>query len=346
MSEPSDKTKQNCDVCGCCRGHAMSGKAWLIVAGVVLLVITLAVWSNAASPEPAAATGAATAARTSVSAPATVAGLQPGLASGALQSAAVADLAAPVILKSAALTITQADFDAEIAKAPAAMQPKLKAQPLFLLEQLATRQLLIAEARAAAKAAGQTTGLEDDKALIQAELGKIGKDIAVSDAEAKEFYDANRDMCGAPLPEMQADIKTYLVDQKRQQLVLEHIRGLAVRQQVQVSAAWLKVAAETSRQNPVDRARASGRPSLVDFGSKGCKPCDMLAPILDTLRTKYEGKTNVLFVSVREEQILAGRYGIESIPVQILFDKTGKEVWRHGGFIPQAELEKTMAEKL
>ena len=94
--------------------------------------------------------------------------------------------------------------------------------------------------------------------------------------------------------------------------------------------------------NPVDKVRNSGKPSLVDFGSKGCRPCDMLAPILKTLEKKYEGKANVIFISVREEQILASRYGIRSIPVQIFFDKNGKEVFRHTGFWPQAELEKKL----
>ena len=52
----------------------------------------------------------------------------------------------------------------------------------------------------------------------------------------------------------------------------------------------------------------------------------------------------MVFVSVREEQILASRYGIQSIPVQIFFDKDGKEVFRHTGFWPQEELEKKLAE--
>ena len=89
--------------------------------------------------------------------------------------------------------------------------------------------------------------------------------------------------------------------------------------------------------------KASGKPSLVDFGSKGCRPCDMLAPILETLTKKYDGQANVMFVSVVQEQILAARYGIEAIPVQVFFDKDGKEVSRHVGFLPQEEIEKQMA---
>jgi len=56
------------------------------------------------------------------------------------------------------------------------------------------------------------------------------------------------------------------------------------------------------------------------------------------------GHPNVLFVHVREEQVLAARYGVQSIPVQVFFDKDGREVFRHVGFFPQEELEKKLAE--
>ena len=111
-----------------------------------------------------------------------------------------------------------------------------------------------------------------------------------------------------------------------------------------LAAGWTQEQAKLAMDNPVDKARASGKPSLVDFGSTGCRPCDMMAPILKTLEEKYKEKANVVFVHVREEQILASRYGISSIPVQIFFDKDGKEVFRHTGFYPQEEVEKKMAE--
>ena len=52
----------------------------------------------------------------------------------------------------------------------------------------------------------------------------------------------------------------------------------------------------------------------------------------------------MLFVSVRVEQVLASRYGVQTIPVQVFFDASGKEVFRHTGFWPQEELEKKLAE--
>ena len=53
---------------------------------------------------------------------------------------------------------------------------------------------------------------------------------------------------------------------------------------------------------------------------------------------------NVLFVHVREQEILAARYGISSIPVQVFFDKAGKEVFRHVGFFPQEDVERKLKE--
>jgi len=94
----------------------------------------------------------------------------------------------------------------------------------------------------------------------------------------------------------------------------------------------------------VDKARDSGKPSLVDFGTTRCGPCDMMTPIPAELKTKYQGKLNVLFVHVREKQILGAEYGIQTIPVQVFFDKDGKEVLRHVGFFPQEEIERKLAE--
>ena len=51
----------------------------------------------------------------------------------------------------------------------------------------------------------------------------------------------------------------------------------------------------------------------------------------------------MLFVHVGEQQILGARFGIRAIPVQAFFDSNGKEVFRHEGFYPQAEIEKKLA---
>jgi thiol-disulfide isomerase/thioredoxin len=291
-----------------------------------------------ASPSTQSATAPATE-------PNTVARAYPNLVSAALVYARPVDLPEGVLLQAGDLKVTQKDIDAEIAKAPEAMREQLRKNAFFLLEQMATRQLLVKEAKAAATKDGKDVSKLSEQELLKAYFDKLTADVKVTDAEVAEFYEKNKDMVGGqPLEAVKEAIANFLRQQKQQEIVDNHIQTLGQRKTIEVASAWLKHQAELAMDNPVDKARASGKPSLVDFGAKGCIPCDKLAPILEAMKTKFEGKANVVFVSVREEQVLASRYGIQSIPVQIFFDKDGKEVFRHSGFWPQEELEKKLAE--
>jgi thiol-disulfide isomerase/thioredoxin len=266
----------------------------------------------------------------------------PGLVSGALTYATLADLSEGRILQSGSLVISQSDMEAALSEVPKNAQEEMTENLFFLLEQKTTRDLLLQSAREQSGNAADTP--KDQDVLIRGYLEKAVGDIQVKDAEVAEFYEENKDMCGgASLDQIKGELKQYVLQQKRQEAVTDHIRTLGQRRPIAVSAAWTKRQAVLAMDNAVDKARRSGRPSLVDFGADGCRPCDMMAPILKDLRDKYAGKMNVEFIHVREKQVLAARYGIQSIPVQILFDKTGKEVWRHTGFVPQPEIEKQLA---
>jgi thiol-disulfide isomerase/thioredoxin len=277
--------------------------------------------------------------------PATVSAVYPGLASAALVHAQLCELPPNVLLQAGNLTLTQDQIDAEIAKASPVMQPQLRKNAFYMLEQIATGQLLLAEAKVAAALEGRTVAGVADGQLIQGYLQKAAAGTTVSDAQIADFYAANREMIGnQELEAVKEPIRGHMVQQKQQLIVNDFVQAVGRRMRIVVSAPWVKQQADLAADNPVDRARRSGRASLVDFGSKGCIPCDKLAPILETLRTQYDGRANVFFVSVREEQILAARYGIESIPVQIFFDKDGQEVFRHIGFWPRERLEAKLAE--
>lgn len=305
------------------------------IAATILMLGALA-WAQELASRPATA---------SAEEPNTVAQAYPNLASAALVHARPAELPEGVLLQAGDLKLTQRDVDAEIAKAPEAVRDQLRKNAFFLLEQVATRQLLVEEAEAALAEDGKDVETRSEQELITAYFDKLTADAKVTDAEVAEFYKNNKEMLGGqPLDAVKDVIANFRRQQKQQEIVAERIRSLGKRTPVRVQSDWIQRQAKLAKDNPVDKARASGKPSLVDFGAKGCIPCDKLEPILNVMRTKYEGRANVVFVSVREEQILATRYGIQSIPVQIFFDKDGKEVSRHSGFWPQEELEKKLAE--
>ena len=82
-----------------------------------------------------------------------------------------------------------------------------------------------------------------------------------------------------------------------------------------------------------DKALADGGLMMVDFWASWCGPCKMLAPTIDQIGTQYEGKAVIGKVDVDEEQNLAARYGVMSIPTIIYF-KDGKEIDRKVGVQP------------
>ena len=79
-------------------------------------------------------------------------------------------------------------------------------------------------------------------------------------------------------------------------------------------------------------------PRLVDLGAKTCIPCKMMAPILEELRNEYKGKLQVDFIDVWENQSAGDQYGIRVIPTQIFFDPSGKELFRHMGFMSKEDI--------
>ena len=82
-----------------------------------------------------------------------------------------------------------------------------------------------------------------------------------------------------------------------------------------------------------EKSLKEGKLMMVDFWAAWCGPCRMLAPMVDDLAAQYEGKVVVGKVNVDEEQELAIRYGVMSIPTVIFF-KDGKEIDRKVGVMP------------
>jgi thioredoxin 1 len=97
---------------------------------------------------------------------------------------------------------------------------------------------------------------------------------------------------------------------------------------------------------PDEPAAAEKLPRLVDLGADKCIPCKKLAPILQELRKEYQGKLSVELIDVWKNPAAGQPYNIRVIPTQILYDRDGKEVWRHEGFISKEDLKALFAEKV
>ena len=85
---------------------------------------------------------------------------------------------------------------------------------------------------------------------------------------------------------------------------------------------------------------------LVDFYADWCGPCRMVAPILEDLAKEYDGRLTVKKVDVDHAQLVAGSYGVQSIPTLIFF-QDGKPVHKVVGAKPKpalkADVERVLA---
>ena len=76
---------------------------------------------------------------------------------------------------------------------------------------------------------------------------------------------------------------------------------------------------------------------LVDFWADWCGPCKMIAPILEEIAAEYDDRVKVVKVNVDENQELASRYQVMSIPTLLVFEG-GNKVKEVVGYQPKEEL--------
>jgi len=264
----------------------------------------------------------------------------PDLDFGVLRFARLADLPKGTVLRVDDIVINESHLLRTVEKESPEFREEMKKNLLYVLEQEVNNKLLLAEAYQN----GYPKETPEDQPISIFKKSKIPA-LIVSDEDTKAFYEKNSDALGNLSFDQVADgVKEYLLDQKIEEAYEAYLLDLPRSKNIQIQSSWAKENCALIRDNPVDQARSSGEPTLVEFGATGCTGCDMMQPILLDLEKRFFRKMNIVFVHVHHFPFLAARYRINLIPVQAFFDKTGKEVFRHVGFYPQTEIEKKLAE--
>ena len=101
---------------------------------------------------------------------------------------------------------------------------------------------------------------------------------------------------------------------------------------------------DVKRSNFQEEVISADKLVLVDLYATWCTPCKALAPVLEELADKYADKIKVVKVNVGEEESIAAKLGIASIPTVIFF-KNGQTAASFVGLRSASEIEK-MIEKL
>ena len=102
---------------------------------------------------------------------------------------------------------------------------------------------------------------------------------------------------------------------------------------------------EVTDQNFAEEVTKSDLPVLVDLWAPWCRPCLMVAPIIEGLAEKYTGRFKFCRLNVDENPQIASRYRVMSIPT-LMFFKGGEAVDTVVGAVPERVLQPKIDELL
>ncbi|MFO7931748.1 MAG: thioredoxin family protein [Desulfosalsimonas sp.] len=110
------------------------------------------------------------------------------------------------------------------------------------------------------------------------------------------------------------------------------------------SSTAVQSGSETASQETGGQSPTPGEVTMLDLGADECRPCKMMAPILEELKEAYEGQAEIIFIDVWKNREVAKEYGIRAIPTQIFFNEKGEEVKRHTGFMGKETIIQNLSE--
>lgn len=79
-------------------------------------------------------------------------------------------------------------------------------------------------------------------------------------------------------------------------------------------------------------------PTLIEFTGESCPPCIEMAPVIESIKSKYRDKLNVITYSMKNDIEMVNKYMVDAVPMQIFLDSAGIELYRHQDFLSEEKI--------
>lgn len=271
----------------------------------------------------------------------TLASEYPFFSRGPLAQSKLVDLPDGMIMRQSDkygdIIITQDKIDEFIKANPPEFTEELKKNGLFILIQLVVKPL-------AAKEAYTAGFYGDSETVMENNLKKVASKVTVDDKEVKAFYEKNKESFNdEPFEKVADKVKAAALAKKQGEVRGNFLNALSERFEIELNAKWVKQQAASAMENPIDKARASGKPSFVNFGSQAVEASVKFEALHKEIERQYGAKMNVIAIDYEKNQVLSLRYGAKQFPLLLIYNDKGKEVFRGYGYMTLAEVEAELA---
>ena len=105
---------------------------------------------------------------------------------------------------------------------------------------------------------------------------------------------------------------------------------------VHLTAQTFKLKVMDYEKNPQQWIFEGDKPAIVDFYADWCRPCRMIAPILEELAIEYKGKIDIYKVDTEAQRELASIFGIQSLPTVLFIPMQGNPSAQKGALSKEA----------
>jgi len=242
--------------------------------------------------------------------------------------------------------ITLAAFDSIFNSLQLQIKDYFKDDKAGYLEDQIVRQLLKQDARRKKiqdtpeyKSAAVQNPTQTEDIMVNALIRNMVANISVTEPELKEFFDQYKDQLPNKDYELvKEQLRPMAIEEKQRLTMEQYLNELKSNAKIVRNEEWIKTQKALTADNPLNKVLKLGQPVVADFGKGTCMPCKMMEPILKNLEKKYQGRASILILDVDEYRSLSRKYRVMMIPTQVFFDSHGKEVYRHQGFMSEANI--------